>query len=509
MKSRILIWSTAQLVCAALAITIGLAAQDKQGQHPKHHQYKLIDMGTFGGPASYIEVNGSGNQILNNRGIFTGSADTSTPDPYAPNCYDTDCYVSHAFEWKNGVVTDLGVLPGGYSSATGGINERGWIVGQSQDGLIDPLISFPETRAVLWTSEGITDLGTLGGNESLAVYVNNGGQVIGLATNATPDPYSLFGWGAQIHTFLWENGVMQNIGTLGGPDAVPSAGCNNQRNGLIAGASYINFTPNPTTGVPTIDPFLWRDGTMLDLGTLGGTNGFAQCVNNKGQVAGQSNLTGDLIAHPFVWDKGVLTDLGTLGGDTGTPYWLNDAEEVVGEADLAGDQVHHAFLWKNSTMTDLGTVNGTPCSNAFAINSEDQIVGNSTDCHGVALAATLWENGSAIDLNQLIPPNSSLQLVNAEDINEQGEIAGVGVPPGCQATHADLCGHAYLLIPNGECDDACEGRMAASQKNAAIVRQNAAAVTERTQAPLSPIERMRNQLRQRYHVPGQQLVPRD
>jgi uncharacterized membrane protein len=47
---------------------------------------------------------------------------------------------------------------------------------------------------------------------------------------------------------------------------------------------------------------------MTDLGTLGGTNGFAQCANTKGQVAGQSNLSGDLTFHPFFWEKGVLTD---------------------------------------------------------------------------------------------------------------------------------------------------------------------------------------------------------
>jgi probable HAF family extracellular repeat protein len=53
---------------------------------------------------------------------------------------------------------------------------------------------------------------------------------------------------------------------------------------------------------------------MIDLGTLGGTCGLAAVVNNRGQVVGQSDLVGDLTAHPFLWDQGVLTDLGTLGG---------------------------------------------------------------------------------------------------------------------------------------------------------------------------------------------------
>ena len=102
----------------------------------------------------------------------------------------------------------------------------------------------------------------------------------------------------------------------------------------------------------------------------------------------------------------------------------------------------------------------------------------------------------------LIPLGSSLQLLSAVYVAGDGEIAGNGVL-------ANGNQHAFLLIPDGECDDDCEGRIAASQNNTAIVRQHAAQVTENTQSPLSPIERMRNQMRQRYHVPGQPIVPRE
>ena len=45
--------------------------------------------------------------------------------------------------------------------------------------------------------------------------------------------------------------------------------------------------------------------------------------------------------------------------------------------------------------------------------------------------AFLWENGGPmVDLNTLIPPNSGLTLVQAFSINDRGEIAGIGVPPG-------------------------------------------------------------------------------
>ncbi len=290
MKSRTLILAIAMTLFAALTLPVQLAAQ--------HTRYKLIDLGTLGGPVSYESVNGEGNQILNDSGVIASSADTSIPDPNAPdfcfNFHPDGCFVTHAIRWKHGILTDLGALPGVNSSAAGAINARGWSTGQSQNGLFDPVLGFPEIRAVLWKSHEIVDLGTLGGNNGLGIYINDEGQVVGISDNGVPDPFSLFGIGVQMRTFLWEDGVIQDIGTLGGPDALPGAGCNNQRKGLIVGTSYTGFTPNDTTGMPTLDPFLWRNGTMIDLGTLGGTFGFAQCANNRGQVIGQSNLAGDL-----------------------------------------------------------------------------------------------------------------------------------------------------------------------------------------------------------------------
>ena len=204
----------------------------------------------------------------------------------------------------------------------------------------------------------------------------------------------------------------------------------------------------------------------------------------------------------------MLTDLGTFGGNNGTTNWMNEDGDVVGKADLPGSQTHDGFLWSHGVMTDLGTVQGDQCTNATAINGKRQIVGNSSDCVN-AQHAFLWENGGPIvDLNSLIPSNSSLRLTNAENINERGEIAGVGVPAGCQPADVNLCGRAFLLIPDGDCDSDCEGRIAASQNNAAPA-QNAATMKQGSESPLSPAERFRSQMRQRYHIPGQPAAPRD
>ena len=104
MKSRTLTCITAMSLFAALAIPLQPAAQERPATQ-EHHRYKLIDLGTLGGPASYGSAGGDGNRVLNNAGVMTGTADTSTPDPYAPKCLQPDCFVAHAFRWQDGVLT--------------------------------------------------------------------------------------------------------------------------------------------------------------------------------------------------------------------------------------------------------------------------------------------------------------------------------------------------------------------------------------------------------------------
>ena len=161
MKSRRLMCFTAMTLFAALAIPGWVTAQEqaKQDHHVKHHHYKFIDLGTLGGPNSYFSAAGFGAQVLNNREVVAGYGDTNAPDPYAPSCFDVDCFLAHAFRWQNGVATDLGALPSVNNSAASAINERGWIAGFSQNGLIDPLTNGPENDAVIWRNGRIINLG--------------------------------------------------------------------------------------------------------------------------------------------------------------------------------------------------------------------------------------------------------------------------------------------------------------------------------------------------------------
>jgi probable HAF family extracellular repeat protein len=358
----------------------------------------------------------------------------------------------------------LGALPGGNNSGATHISGNGLIVGASENGTIDPLTGWPEVQAVLWRNGPITNLGTLGGNESFSIAVNNRGQVVGQAANAIPDAFPFPGFGQQARAFLWQNGAMQDLGTLGGPDAF-AIDINDR--GQVLGFSFINSIPNSTTGLPTGDGFLWENGGMTDIpDPLGGTIVSPFYLSNKGQVVGSADLPGDIAEqeHPFLWENGVFTDLGTFGGTRGHAVKINDAGQIVGDANFVGDSTWHASVWQHGVMSDLGTVGGDGCSVGYDINSRGEAVGYSGACDGSTFRAFLWEkNGPMVDLNTLIPANSGIYLFIATNINDRGEIAGSGVVP-----NGDV--HAVLLTPCGEDDADSQGCV--DGESAGVASQN-------------------------------------
>jgi len=286
------------------------------------------------------------------------------------------------------------------------------------------------------------DLGTLdGGPISLTTSVNDSAEVAGFALNTIPDPYSMF-FGNQTRAYRWKNGVMKDLGTLGGQDAMALR--INER-GQIAGNSYINSDLSDFCRLRT-GGFLWAHGKMTDLGGFGGTCTTVSDMNNRGQIVGGSLLAGDQAQHGFLWQNGKMNDLGTLGGNFASAVAINEAGDVVGFQTLPGnDSISHAALWKRGRTFDLGALQTDGCSFATSVNSRLQVVGiNSSDCDfgdDPSLRAIISEGGGpAIDLNTLIPADSGVELRNASIINERGEIVAVGVYP--DGNHGPV-----LLIP--------------------------------------------------------------
>ena len=167
-------------------------------------------------------------------------------------------------------MVDLGTLGDFSSSYAVGVNNSGQVVGNSYTDW-----GSPDSRAFSWTaSEGIIDLGTLGGRTSEARAVNASGQVVGMSSLAQDRAR---------HAFMWTAaGGMIDLGHLGGGYSTAAA--------VNASGQVVGFSE---TSQPEGHAFSWTPaGGMIDLGTLGGRYSGAFAINDRGQVVGES-ITAD------------------------------------------------------------------------------------------------------------------------------------------------------------------------------------------------------------------------
>ncbi len=332
-------------------------------------------------------------------------------------------------------VQDIGTLGGTFSGAGEGFSNSGLFAGYST------LPGDKAYHAFLWQKDVMIDLGTLGGLNSEASFKpSDSGDVGGWAETSVPDPnaedWCGFGTYLTCLPFHWRNGVMTPLPTLGGNNGF-GVGMNNR--GEEVGSAE-NTTPDPACGVYRQEAVIWTKGQVYELPPFpGDTIGAARQINDWGQATGWSGTCAAGRLHALLWQNGTPIDLGNLGGTVDIAPWdINNQGQIVGYSYLPDNTTFHAFLWQKRTgMIDLGTLPGDVNSGAGSINNKGQVVGGSINASDNE-RAFLWQNGVMTDLNMLIPPDSPLYLLEADGINDRGQIEGYGWQISTDEVHVFL-----------------------------------------------------------------------
>ena len=338
-----------------------------------------------------------------------GGSDTSTGDQAASDrsagdqSTTVDCPESYALT--------LLPTPALSSSSAAAVNNLGQAVGEIGG------------DAALWSNGSFSAVpNTSGGFNSMALGVNDSSLIVGAAETRTSGVY---------HAFRFSAGTIpEDLGTLGGSSSIAS-GINN--NGQIVGSARV-------IGNASSHAFLYESGMMRDLGTLGGSASNAAAINSSGQVVGAAQVRGNTATHAFRYENGSMIDLGTLGGAESAASAINDAGQIAGSSQPPGGTDFHAFVYTAGTMTDISP---SAPAKASGINNSGHVVGRIA----AASSPTGWHafrycGATLADLNTLIADGTAgVQLLDAFDVNDQGDIVGVA------SSSASSGSFAYLLRP--------------------------------------------------------------
>jgi probable HAF family extracellular repeat protein len=301
-------------------------------------------------------------------------------------------------------IVDLGVLNGAEGSVGSGLNNRGDVVGHLS--YRSGCCTF-STRPFLWHNGRMTDIMPAGEPPSQSIAV-----AVAISDRGTA--IVQMGGG---RLYMWRDGVATRL---------PFAGVARDINShdAVVGSVQAGFSSHA---------FIFQNGVLRDLGTLGGIRSEAFGVNDRGTVVGNSR-TAESVDHAFVFEDGAMRDLGTLGGESSTAYDVNDRGVVVGASRDASGQTFAFIAYGAGAMRKLLQVP----SIAHAINNRGDVIGTLD-----FPSSFLLSDGVLTRLESLpAVKKAGFTSIQPDDLNERGWIVGTGV-------HSSRGARAVLLIPNG------------------------------------------------------------
>ena len=356
-------------------------------------------------------------------------------------------------------ITDLGRKDGQNAACAMSVNDEGWTEIMAWNGIPSQNINFIGAQLssghVLIGIDGFKfDLGTLGGNNSWMNWgqINDFGQIVGMSETAVPDPNGedICGFGTNLtcRPFVWQNFRMSALPTLGGNNGEASAVNNRgQIVGMAEDGAMDPSCPAGTTNSGTELPVKWENGRAHALPTpVGDSGGFAMWINDHGQAVGYSGNCGAM-SHAVSWANGNVTVLPDLGTGAGAiAYGNNNRDQIVGSVFVTpGGAIRYGALWQNSVLTTIKpTLPGDIAAIATGINNQGQVVGSAWDSNYNWSHAFIYQDGVMTDLNSLFPKNSNLHATMANKINDRGQISGMAtVMSGPDQGKV----HAFLATP--------------------------------------------------------------
>jgi probable HAF family extracellular repeat protein len=354
-------------------------------------------------------------------------------------------------------VTDLGAEGNDNLGCAMSVNNEGWteiMAGNlppgQQDNIGGQLLN---GRALIDVDGFKFDLGTLGGPNSWMNWgeINDRGQVVGDSETAVLDPNGedICGFGTHLtcRPFLWQFLHMSALPTLGGNNGQASA-INNRGQivGFAENGTVDSSCPPGTTNNRIQLPVLWEKGKAQALPTGSDPDGDAFWINDQGQAVGDSRNCSGAIIHAVSWENGTASPLPDF--ETGAvAYGNNNQGQIVGTVGSADGTTQSGALWQNGALTNLGLLPGDFGGIATGINNQGQVVGSNWDSNFNWSHAFIWQNGVMTDLNTLFPASSNLFATMANKINERGQISGMATV--LSGPHAgDI--HAFLATPVNE-----------------------------------------------------------
>jgi probable HAF family extracellular repeat protein len=377
---------------------------------------------------------------------------------------------SNAVAQESYKVADLGALGNDNLACAMSINKEGWVV--IQDASMVPGQQDNAGGTILQARDAIElngsqfDLGTLGGENSWMNWgeINDFGQIVGYSETADLDPNGedvcTFGTHKTCSAFLWQDFHMRALPTLGGNNGQASA-INNR--GQIVGFAEDGTVDSSCAAGKTNNrtqlPVLWENGkaSAKALPTGNDPSGNALWINDNGQIVG---FTGACAAtnHAVVWDKD-HDKVSTLpDNQTGAEaFGNNNRGQIVGFVGAPGTGIPNAALWQHGTLINLGLLSGDLGGIASGNNDKGQVVGSNFDSQGNWNHAFIWQNNVMTDLSTLFPANSNLRPVMANKINERGQISGMAIVqsgPEMGNIHAFIATPVRQSIGRSVADDA-------------------------------------------------------